>query len=81
MAVADSVSTIDAIAAKGAIALATSLAPIIGYDLASKIAKKSLSRGESVYNVCITMLEEIQSVSPELNEAKIKQILNPKNMI
>ncbi len=63
------------------LAMATALAPIIGYDLASEIAKKSLLGGESVYKVCIGMLEEIKRVSPDLDKTKIKQILNPRNMI
>ena len=63
------------------LAMATSLAPIIGYDFASKIAKLSLAKKQSVYDVCINMLGEINIEFPDLDENKLKEVLDPKNMI
>ena len=60
------------------LAMATSLAPIIGYDFASKIAKLSLAKKQSVYDVCINMLGEINIEFPDLDENKLKEVLDPK---
>lgn len=54
------------------LSMATSLAPLIGYDRTAKIAKKSIAEGKTVRQVCI---EERVLPETQLNEA-----LDPSNM-
>lgn len=63
------------------LAMATSLAPVLGYDLATQIAKESLEINKTVFQVCISRLAEIQAIDANMDEAKLKHILDPIGMI
>jgi fumarate hydratase class II len=53
--------------------LATSLAPVIGYDAAAEIAHEASQSGRSILDVAIQRLP--------LSRAELEQILNPENML
>ncbi|MBU6451023.1 MAG: class II fumarate hydratase [Cyanobacteria bacterium REEB67] len=53
------------------IALCTALAPVIGYDLAAKIAKEAGTTGETIYDVAR------RQSALTLSDAELKRILNP----
>ena len=55
------------------LAMCTSLAPIIGYDKAAKIAKKAYETNQTIRQICIE--EKV------LNKDQLKKILDPYNMI
>ena len=55
------------------LAMCTSLAPIIGYDKAAKIAKKAYQTNKTIREIC---LEE-----KVLTKNQLKKVLNPYNMI
>ncbi|MEC7908414.1 MAG: class II fumarate hydratase [Verrucomicrobiota bacterium] len=57
------------------LSMVTSLAPIIGYDVASKIAKQSIDENKSVRELCLEKLSELNITKKELDE-----ILNPYKM-
>ncbi len=52
--------------------LATALAPVVGYDLAAKIAKQASLEGTTIRQVALTMTE--------LSEKELDEILNPLAM-
>ncbi len=51
------------------LSMATSLAPIIGYDQASRIAKESVESGRTVRELCADRLEELGLTAKQLSEA------------
>jgi len=53
--------------------MVTSLAPVIGYDKAAGIAKKAVSEGKTVRQICID-----ENVLPE---SELDQLLDPKTML
>jgi len=53
--------------------MVTALAPVIGYDLASKLAKQAVSEGKTVRQLC-----EEQDVLPL---AELKRLLDPTTML
>jgi len=57
------------------LSMVTSLAPIIGYDLASKIAKESVETGRTVREICTELLPDLHITTDQLAEA-----LDPANM-
>ena len=57
------------------LSMVTSLAPIIGYDVASKIAKQSIDENKSIRELCLEQLSELKITKKELD-----QILNPYKM-
>ena len=63
------------------LAMATSLVPLLGYDFASKIAKESLNKDISVYDVCVSKINEINKIDPKIDKYYLKKILDPQKMI
>ena len=63
------------------LAMATSLVPILGYDIASKIAKESLIKGISVYDICVSKINELSKIDAKIDKSYLKKILDPRNMI
>ena len=57
------------------LSMVTSLAPIIGYQVAAKIAKESVSSGKTVRTLCLEQLSELKITEEELNAA-----LEPSSM-
>ena len=57
------------------LSMVTSLAPIIGYDLASKIAKQSIAETRTVREICLERLDELNITKNDL-----ENILNPLKM-
>ena len=57
------------------LSMVTSLAPIIGYEVAAKIAKESVSSGKTVRELCKEQLSELNITEEELNAA-----LEPSSM-
>jgi fumarate hydratase class II len=57
------------------LSMVTSLAPIIGYEVAAKIAKDSVSSGKTVRELCLEQLSELNITEEELNTA-----LEPSSM-
>jgi len=57
------------------LSMVTSLAPIIGYDPASKIAKDSVSTGKTVRELCLEQLDELGITKEQLTAA-----LDPASM-
>lgn len=57
------------------LSMVTSLAPKIGYDLASQIAKESIESNRTVRDICTDRIAELDITINELD-----QILNPKKM-
>lgn len=57
------------------LSMVTSLAPIIGYDLASKIAKQSIAENRTVREICLERLDELNMTKNDL-----ENILNPLKM-
>tara|TARA_B100000686_G_scaffold162749_1_gene170291 strand:- start:1000 stop:1296 length:297 start_codon:yes stop_codon:yes gene_type:complete len=57
------------------LSMVTSLAPIIGYEVAAKIAKESVSSGKTVRTLCLEQLSELKITEEELNAA-----LEPSSM-
>ena len=55
--------------------MVTSLAPRIGYDLASQIAKESVDTNRSVRELCLERLEDLN-----LSEDELNIILDPSKM-
>ena len=55
--------------------MVTSLAPRIGYDLASQIAKESVDTNRSVRELCLERLEDLN-----LSEDELNTILDPSKM-
>jgi fumarate hydratase class II len=53
--------------------MVTSLAPVIGYDQASKIAKQAVAEGKTVRQLCLD-----EGVVPE---AELDRLLDPRNML
>ncbi|MEM0896706.1 MAG: class II fumarate hydratase, partial [Verrucomicrobiota bacterium] len=51
------------------LSMVTSLAPVIGYDLASKIAKESVETGKTVRELCEARLEELGITQEQLDSA------------
>ncbi|MDP7656095.1 MAG: aspartate ammonia-lyase, partial [Roseibacillus sp.] len=51
------------------LSMVTSLAPIIGYDQASRIAKESVESGRTVRELCTDRLEELGLTAEQLSEA------------
>jgi fumarate hydratase class II len=51
------------------LSMATSLAPVIGYDKASIIAKESVETGRTVRQLCSERLEELGLTEEQLNDA------------
>ena len=49
--------------------MVTSLAPVIGYDKASHIAKESVESGRTVRELCSERLEELGLTEDQLNSA------------
>jgi len=54
------------------LAIATALAPVIGYDAAAEIAKEAAKSGRTV--------REVAREKTSLNEAELERILNPEAM-
>jgi fumarate hydratase class II len=57
------------------LSMVTSLAPVIGYDVASKIAKESVTTGKTVRELCAERLDELGITEEELTAA-----LDPASM-
>jgi len=57
------------------LSMVTALAPKIGYDLASKIAKESVQTGRTVRELCEARLDELGMSKEELN-----RLLDPERM-
>ena len=57
------------------LSMVTSLAPIIGYDMASKIAKQSIDENKTIRELCLEQLPELKITKKELDE-----ILDPYKM-
>ena len=57
------------------LAMVTSLAPAIGYEVAAKIAKDSVITGKTVRQLCIEQLDELGISADQLDTA-----LNPASM-
>ena len=57
------------------LSMVTSLAPIIGYEVAAKIAKESVSSGKTVRELCLEQLSDLNITEDELNSA-----LEPSSM-
>ncbi len=57
------------------LSMVTSLAPVIGYDVASKIAKESVATGRTVRELCAERLEELGITKEQLDAA-----LDPASM-
>ena len=53
----------------------TSLAPIIGYDTASKIAKQAVKEKKTIRQLCLEKAKELN-----LSKEKIEELLNPEKM-
>ena len=53
----------------------TSLAPVIGYDNASSIAKESVTTGKTVRELCAARLDELGITAEQLADA-----LDPASM-
>jgi fumarate hydratase class II len=53
--------------------MVTSLAPVIGYDRASQIAKQAVAEGKTVRQLC--MDEQV------LPEAELNKLLDPESML
>jgi fumarate hydratase class II len=51
------------------LSMVTSLAPVIGYDQASMIAKESVESGRTVRELCADRLEELGLTAKQLSEA------------
>ena len=51
------------------LSMVTSLAPVIGYDQASRIAKESVESGRTVRELCTERLEELGLTADQLSEA------------
>ena len=51
------------------LSMVTSLAPVIGYDPASKIAKESVTTGKTVRELCLERLDELGITEEQLTEA------------
>ena len=51
------------------LSMVTSLAPVIGYDKASHIAKESVESGRTVRELCSERLEELGLTEDQLNSA------------
>jgi fumarate hydratase class II len=51
------------------LSMVTSLAPVIGYDQASKIAKESVETGRTVREICAERLEELGITAEQLASA------------
>ncbi|MEE2624566.1 MAG: class II fumarate hydratase, partial [Verrucomicrobiota bacterium] len=51
------------------LSMVTSLAPVIGYDQASRIAKESVESGRTVRELCTDRLEELGLTAEQLSEA------------
>ncbi len=57
------------------LSMVTSLAPVIGYDPATKIAKESVTSGRTVRELCLERLEEL-----EITEEQLTSALDPATM-
>lgn len=57
------------------LSMVTSLAPVIGYDVASKIAKESVTSGKTVRELCVERLDELGITEEQLTAA-----LDPASM-
>ena len=57
------------------LSMVTSLAPVIGYDPASKIAKDSVKTGKTVRELCLEQLDELG-----ITEAELTAALDPATM-
>lgn len=57
------------------LSMVTSLAPVIGYDQASKIAKESVETGRTVRELCAERLDELG-----ISEAQLSSALDPAAM-
>jgi len=51
------------------LSMVTSLAPVIGYDPATKIAKESVTSGRTVRELCLERLEELNITEEQLTNA------------
>jgi len=51
------------------LSMVTSLAPVIGYDPATKIAKESVTTGRTVRELCLERLEELNITEEQLTSA------------
>ncbi len=60
---------------ENSLSMVTSLAPRIGYDLASQIAKESVDTNRSVRELCLERLEDLN-----LSEDELNTILDPSKM-
>jgi fumarate hydratase class II len=58
---------------EGSLAMCTSLAPIIGYDAAAKIAYESFTTGKTI--------REVMEKKKIIDKTTLNNLLNPKNMI
>ncbi|MDP0492123.1 MAG: hypothetical protein Q7Q71_13825, partial [Verrucomicrobiota bacterium JB023] len=54
---------------ENSLSMVTSLAPIIGYEPASKIAKESVETGRTVRELCAERLDELNITADQLAEA------------
>ena len=57
------------------LSMVTSLAPIIGYETAAKIAKESVETGKTVRELCLEQLSDLNISEEELTSA-----LDPSKM-
>ena len=57
------------------LSMVTSLAPKIGYDLASEIAKESIATKRTVREICIERMDALKMTAEEINT-----ILDPAKM-
>ena len=57
------------------LSMVTSLAPIIGYEVAAKIAKESVTSGRTVRELCLDQLSDLNISEDDLNSA-----LEPSSM-
>ena len=55
--------------------MVTSLAPKIGYDLASEIAKESIATKRTVREICIERMDALKMTAEEINA-----VLDPAKM-
>ena len=58
---------------EGSLAMCTSLAPIIGYDAAAKIAYEAFKSGKTIREIALE-----QNI---LEEKELEKVLDPNNMI
>ena len=58
---------------EGSLAMCTSLAPVLGYDTAAKIAYEAYEKNKTIREILVS--------KKMLSNKKIKELLDPKSMI